>query len=224
MMLTSSGIQALNMKRCVNLPMFNAEMAHISPDNKYVIISVIENVLEDVIKTAQNDSPEDGSAEMKDDRSMEAAGLSIKEFIEIIDTVGKACPSTLFAIIAPLTRTALEWYSENHCIIIHKMKEVVEGMENSNVTFVNCMAVESQFFDWKRVHLTPGSGTMFIRSLLKASEAAFFLEDHDNSKEEVMEITNGDDDDLEELRQGSEDTQRNNAWAADLSSYNLRPE
>ena len=56
-------MEPYSLRRCVNLEVWKAEMAHINPENKYVVLAVIKNILENTIETAQQDAPEDETNE-----------------------------------------------------------------------------------------------------------------------------------------------------------------
>ena len=46
-------VEPYSLRRCVNLEVWKTEMAHINPENKYVVLAVIKNILENTIETAE---------------------------------------------------------------------------------------------------------------------------------------------------------------------------
>ena len=60
------------------------------------------------------------------------------------------------------------------CKIYGLFGDAIDALGLKNVRKIECFAQEAQTFDQDGIHLTPDSGTMFVESILVASEAFFW--------------------------------------------------
>jgi hypothetical protein len=94
----------------------------------------------------------------------------------VVDEVKKAAtllPRTRFAMVMPLMRPALAWYSERFEEIYRIYGDYVDGTGMVNIKSIECFAFESQKFEADNIHLTEESGDIFIGSVLATSEIFF---------------------------------------------------
>ena len=91
------------MKKCTKFEIFQVQMGHLGPEDKEIIISVIENFLCDAVVGIS-------------DRSL-AAGIwekIIKQFMCLVHDKAVNLPETKFALIPPILRPGNTWYSDDY--------------------------------------------------------------------------------------------------------------
>ena len=109
----------------------------------------------------------------------------------LVKEAAENLPGTKFALIMPILRPSMIWYNTRFPAVYKTFAEKTDQLALSNVRAIECFAMEFQQFDDHGTHLTPGSGSIFIKSMLTASEAFFgsgILSD-DMDTGEIIEIT-----------------------------------
>ena len=149
------------------------------------MIQVMENIFEDAVK---NNVAEDGS--IREDVLMNTVKASVAVVVGLIKDAAVKMPDTKFAMITPITRPSLEWYTLRFSEITLIFEEAVVAANVANIKFIKCFAVESQVFEDDMLHLTQESGEIFVESILRASEVFFAEENQEIETEmEVEQVT-----------------------------------
>ena len=156
---------SLRMEKCTKVETFRARMTELTVANGFVIISVIENLLCDEVNGAEDK----GEIEKAVERSLE-------EFAKLVDLTARRLPNTKFAIIEPMLRPAVKWYSEGLNAITTEYSRRINGLLLDNVMIVKRVDLPAQVFDEQEVHLTPVSGKQFVGSTLYYAEKFFNAE------------------------------------------------
>ena len=167
----------IRMEKCTKIETFHARMTELSEMNGFVIISVIENLLCDEVNGAE----EKGEIEKAVERSLD-------EFVKLIDLTAKRLPGTKFAIVEPMQRPAVGWYTEGLSAITKEYARRINGLQMVNIMIVKRVDLPAQVFDEQKIHLTPASGKQFVASTIYYSEK-FFDAEVVNLAEVAMEVT-----------------------------------
>ena len=165
------------MEKCTKIETFHARMTELAETNEFIIISVIENLLCDEVNGAE----EKGVIE-------KAVEKSLEEFTKLVDLTAKRLPKTKFAIIEPMQRPAVKWYTEGLNAITNEYSRRINGLQMDNIMIVKRVDLPAQVFDEQEVHLTPASGKQFVGSTLYYAEK-FFNAEVVNLAEVAMEVT-----------------------------------
>jgi hypothetical protein len=129
------------------------------------VISVFENIIADAAKGLS-----------KDPEKMEDAILkSIDGVLDLVKTTADRMPQTKLAIVTPLQRLAVAWFSEKEVQIYDYIKKYTNNISMSwnNVSLIDCVCKSLQQFDKDGVHLTVDLAVCFLEDMLGKSEAAF---------------------------------------------------
>ena len=113
-------------------------------------------------------------------------------------------------------------------------------MKVKNLAWVDPMTEMAQKFDYKMKHLLPGSGSIFMRSVIQALEELFSNNVPSGANkgkkgakktktatrpvvdlEHETDMDDDDDEEVEELSQSLDDTALNFDWAKQISSRNI---
>jgi hypothetical protein len=152
------------MVKCTDIDSFKAHMIDINKNNKCVVISVIENFIEDWVKD-RTEEPE------------EPIGECIEAFVETIATTIKRLPGTRFGVVLPMGRPARDWYQSRLGEISSKLNlgigSLVATKTGNNITKIECISTLSQQFEHDNVHLTPAAGKAFVDFILGQAEDFF---------------------------------------------------
>jgi hypothetical protein len=150
------------MLKCTTMDSFTAQMMEIEEAKNNVVVSVLENIIVDSADSAKTE--ETMIKRIKD---------SIKMAFSLIQTTSARMPESKFCIVMPLRRPAVQWYEEKMDLIEDEIKCGISSLTTFNVTRVNCVCTSLQQFDTDGIHLTEGSGVIFLESILKSSEEVF---------------------------------------------------
>ena len=110
---------------------------------------------------------------MTDEGYLLRLGETMVEYGRIIRESAMRNPATKFSIIDPIWRPKLAWYQNLYDNIIPTCKETIGYIRRVNVTQVISAPKGCQQFEKDLVHLTAASAKIFIKSMLKNSEAFF---------------------------------------------------
>jgi len=157
-------IRQYKLLKCTQYEGFVAYMGGLVPDNKNVLISVIENFVVDAVGTST------ATPEAKIDSI-------IKDFLTITLETAARFPATKFGIVMPLLRPAVPWYNDRVPPIAKFMGEGIKSMISeksvNNVAIINCSAPSSQQFQPDLIHLTEPSSAIFLEFILDLAEKFF---------------------------------------------------
>jgi hypothetical protein len=168
------------MVKCTDIDSFKAHLTDIDNNIKCVVISVLENFLEDHVKD-MTDNPDEPIEEC------------IKEFLDTITKVVTRLPDTRFGVVLPMGRPARDWYHTRLGDISSKLNlgigSIVASKTGNNITKIECISSISQQFDRDMIHLTPASGKAFVDFILGQAEDFFEadlveVQDDDEDEEE----------------------------------------
>ena len=150
------------LKKCTKFEIFQVQIGHLCPDNKEIIISVIENFLCDAVMGVTDQELTDGIWEN-----------TIKQFMRLIYDSAVALPDTKFALVPPILRPGHKWYTEDYDGICKFFNDGVKAMSMNNVTRLEPISMMSQQFEEDGVHLTESSGKLFVEMTLEKAETFF---------------------------------------------------
>ena len=159
--------QQYKLSKCVNIETFLARMACLNDGDCLVVMSILENFVIDSVKSGFPDG------EIKEEMLMDNVGSTIDKVLESIQTAATKLQKTRFVLVHPMQRPAVQWYMHKLPDIVEMLKQKADGLNLNNVALLDCFATESQHFDQGGVHLTPGSGSIFVGAMLSASEAYY---------------------------------------------------
>ncbi len=166
-----------NVVRCTDINNFDATMTSLEPEDKEVVISVIENFLE---KSARNEESDEGF--------LTKLGETVDLYVRIITEAATRLPGTRFAVADPIMRPKIEWYQKNFECIQLTIKECFRRARKDNIMQVEGIPEGCQQFEGDQVHLTPEAGQIFIEGLLKESEKFFKAPIVDLGEEEDQDM------------------------------------
>ena len=147
-----------------------------------VIILVIENFLCDAV------------GEINEKEEMEKAiGKTLEDFVRVVNETAKRLPKTRFAIVEPMERLAVEWYTKGLKEITTEYSKMLNRLKMSNIMVVKRVDLPAQLFDEQKIHLTPASGKGFVGSTIFYAEK-FFAADLVELDEMGMEVSPDDQD------------------------------
>lgn len=161
------------MVKCVNMDVFKVRIMDLSDKNKFVIISVLENLFADAVK-ATLDQDQDMDMIGEDDLIKVVEDV-IKDFCALVKSAAERLPASAFILVHPIQRPALEWYFKlfpDICSLFEKQVDDLAAAQ-TNVARINSFAQECQQFDDHGVHLTPDSMKIFIESVLSTADQIF---------------------------------------------------
>jgi hypothetical protein len=157
-------IKKYDVRKCTELDSFDAHVVNILNPKTNIIISVVENFIEKAVL-----EKEDVDLETILECLFQAMMITVKN-------AALRMPNSKFAMIRPLSRPALTWYTEH----FDKIKEIfdreVDAIEMDNVMKIDAISLASQQFDKDQVHLTKTSAMIFIEGIITCSESFFNAE------------------------------------------------
>ena len=178
--------RAVDMQNCTNMQVFRARMDALNPKVERVIIGVIENFLVDVVEDAYDPVVIE-----------ERVKNSLDKFFRVVEEAAKRLKSTKFALVEPMARPAVKWYSEAVEALALEFFKRVDAMNKNNVFAIKGTERDKQIFDSRKVHLTPEAGHDYVLSVLGMAETLFETEmevveeeTDENAEVEVM-LTDG---------------------------------
>ena len=160
--MTKDEQEKIDLKRCTKIEAFEVFIDELSEIHKYVIISVIENfVCEAVGEVADN----------------EEVGRIVKGVLDIffglLQKISGRLSKTRFAIVEPTLRPAVGWYTEAYDEFKKEYSGRLTALQKMNVTVIKFDDLPSQYFDQYGVHLTPASGSQFLKAVIYFAEQSF---------------------------------------------------
>ena len=165
------------MMNCTKMEIFLAKMDALVPDDKNIVISVVENFVCDAISGVTDDIVANGLCEK-----------AIKDYLRVVHETAKRLPDTKFALAQPITRPGNAWYSEKFEDIDRFHTEGINSMGGQeNITKLAPLALMSQKFEYDGVHLTTEYGPIFLQTTLEKAEDFFNAEFIDLEKMDTGE-------------------------------------
>ena len=156
-----------NLMKCVKLPVFNVNMTCIKDEEKFVIISVLENFIVDAVK---NDLEAEDPMEESYLITTIVEGV-VREVLLAVKTAALRLPGSAFVMVQPIKRPAVKWYNDrfdNICKIFEdQCDELTAGQ--INVARIDSFAPDAQIFDERGIHLVPESMRVFVELILTAA-------------------------------------------------------
>ena len=154
------------MINCTKMEVFKAKMDSLVPEDKKVVISVVENFICDEVKRGVEDTEKN-----------ELCDKAIKDYLKVIYETAKKLPETKFALAQPITRPGNVWYSEKYEDLYKYHTDGINAMrETKNIAKLDPLSMMSQKFEYDGVHLTPEYGEIFLRTTLEKAEDFFNAE------------------------------------------------
>ena len=163
------------MVNCTKMEVFKVKMGELGPEDKEIVISVIENFVCDAVDGVRDETV--------------ATGLytrSVKDFMDTVRETSKRLPESRFALTQPILRPGNAWYTTKHEDLCRDFIEGVNAMKQTNVTKLDALSRSSQKFEYDGIHLTPECGSTFVGTTLETAQAFFDAEMVD--LEGMMEI------------------------------------
>ena len=149
--------------KCTQALSFDAHMSSVSKDNKFVIISVIENFIADAVSNESEPGAE--------------IVHCLKTFCTVIGDTADRLPETKFSIVTPLQRPIHKWYQKILTEITEKFEDgirsEVKNRKLMNINITKCSPISTQAYQDDGVHLTEASARIFLDHILSRSESYF---------------------------------------------------
>jgi hypothetical protein len=153
------------MINCTSKEVFVAALDNIEEGKGEVIVSVLENLLCDAVKTLTD--PEAINT------ALEGA---IKKYLTTIAEAADKRPNVKFALAQPILRPAHNWFMEGYEVFCRKLREGIRMMDKRNVGKIDVSIRMSQVFESDGIHLTESAGKVFVNTLLFNADALFNAE------------------------------------------------
>jgi len=150
------------MMKCTTMESFSALMNELEDGSNSVIISVFENIIIDSTRPAKDE----------DDKNRLIIE-SIKFSVDLIGKTASRLPESKFCVVMPLMRPAISWFQEKQTMIEECIRDAIRGCGAKNITRVNCVCHSLQQFEKDGIHLTSGSGNIFVEETLKSCKEVF---------------------------------------------------
>ena len=135
---------SLVVHKCTHLNGFVARMESLKETDRRIIISVIENFLCDEV----NGSVTKGDIEKAIEKTLTA-------FTKVVGETAARLPMTKFAIIEPIERPAIGWFTSGLKDITMEYSKLINGLSLTNVMIIKKVDLPAQAFDEQKIHLTP---------------------------------------------------------------------
>ena len=164
-------------KKCCRFTVLNATLDALREADCAVIISVIENFLCDAV----------GGITEKEEME-KAVGKTLEDFVRVVKEAAERLPKTRFAIVEPMERPAVEWYTKGLKEITTEYSKMLNKLELVNIMVVKRVDLPAQLFDEEKIHLTPAAGKGFVGSTIFYAEK-FFSADLVELDDVAMEVT-----------------------------------
>jgi len=162
-----------SMVKCTDIKSFAAIMTNLEAGDTEIIISVLENFLENA---GRNQTTEEGY-------SMHL-GEVFSEFNKIVKTAAKRKPNAKFCVVEPIKRPSQIWYQNMYEDILKTCDESISSMRIENLTKIEGIPEGCQQFEQDGTHLTEAAGQIFIEGILTKAETFF--------KAPVIDLVNND--------------------------------
>ena len=173
---------SISVRKCTRFTVLSATMDALKETDGAVIISVIENFLCVAV------------GEINEKEEMEKAiGKTLEDFVRVVNETAKRLPKTRFAIVEPMERPAVEWYTKGLKEITTEYSKMLNRLEMANIMVVKRVDLPAQLFDEQKIHLTPASGKGFVGSTIFYAEK-FFAADLVELDEVGIEVSPDDQD------------------------------
>ena len=153
------------MVNCTRAELFKVKMAELGPEDKEVVISVIENFVCDAVKGVVDEMVAKGMYENV-----------LKEFMGTVKEAAVRLPESRFALAQPILRPGDNWYSANLETILKDFIDGVNLIKQTNVMKLETLSLTSQKFEYDGIHLTPECGDTFVGITLEMAQAFFDAE------------------------------------------------
>jgi len=151
------------MVKCTTDESFEAHMSNLSPVNRFVLISTIENFLADEVTNEVEPEAE--------------ITHCLNTFLKTVEDASVKLPDTKFCIVMPTQRPCHQWYQDRVKEIEEKMmagiKTIQVKLGFSKIMGIECSPESSQDFEPDGVHLTEPSMKIFLSHILYEAESFF---------------------------------------------------
>lgn len=126
----------LSMRRCTKVEVFCAVMNALKESDGMIIISLIENFLPDYV----------GERKVKEEVE-KAVGKAQEDFVKTVDETAKRLPKTRFAIVEPMERPAVGWYTRGLKDITNEYSRMLNSLGMVNIMIIKRVELPEQIFD-----------------------------------------------------------------------------
>jgi hypothetical protein len=117
---------------------------------------------------------------------------TLEAFVEVVKAAATRLPESRFAILEPMLRPGVRWYSEGHEELRIGYSRMIGAIGLINISLIKCDDLPSQIFEDDGVHLTRGTGLPFLNALIYYAEDIFKAAVIDLANEHVpMEVVAG---------------------------------
>ena len=151
-----------DIKKCTKLESFKVQMSELEEADGWVLVTVIENFVCDAVNEAS------GENKIKD-----GVAKALKDFIDIVKATATRLPGTMFAIVEPTSRPALDWWTEDLTEFTKAYSEALAGLQLINISIIKRADLPSQLFDDDNIHLTQSMGSQFLKAIIYFAEKIF---------------------------------------------------
>ncbi len=156
-------VRDYKMIRCTQMESFEAHMTNMAAGNKFVVISVIENFMVDVITNITEPDAEFVHC--------------VRSYLKLIMDAATRLPETKFAVVLPLQRPAVKWYQEKIVELTSSLEAGIKTIQLKigfeKIACIKCTPISTQDFATDNIHLTEASAKIFLDHILSKSEDFF---------------------------------------------------
>ena len=151
-----------DIRKCTKLESFKVQMNELEETDGWVLLTVIENFVCDAVNEASGDNKiKDGVAK------------ALSDFIEMVKATATRLPETKFAIVEPMSRPAVDWWTEDLTAFTKSYSEALAGLQLINISTIKRADLPSQLFDDDGIHLTNAMGSQFLKAIIYFAEKIF---------------------------------------------------
>ena len=98
---------------------------------------------------------------------------TLEAFVEVVKATATKLPESRFAILEPMLRPGVRWYSEGHEELRIGYSRMIGAIGLINISLIKCDDLPSQIFEDDGVHLTRGTGLPFLNAIIYYAEDIF---------------------------------------------------
>jgi hypothetical protein len=166
------------MVNCTRMETFEAHISNLVPDNKYVLISVIENFVSDEVT---NEAEPD--AEITH---------CIRTFLKTLGEVVARLPGTRFCIVMPTHRPVHNWFEDRIQDMTDALekgiKEIQLKLGFDKIVGVDAPPDSTQDFLQDGVHLNDPAAKIFLDHILSEAETFFKGQKSTDNNDDVQDV------------------------------------
>ena len=111
--------------------------------------------------------------EKGEDRVKNGVAKGLLSFLESVKVAAERLPGTLFLMLEPMLRPAVDWYTESLTDFTRVHNEGLFGLQLGNISIIKHADLLSQIFGEDNLHLSQSAGLQFLRAIVYFAEKIY---------------------------------------------------